>query len=231
MTGKTHRAGGVVACVIGYAALSKYGLLLDGAEGWIQLTVMYPFAVWGSVASDLDHRWESSPVKDGVGWLFNKLLHCTSSICERLNLSRHNVLRIFAAKHRSWQTHSDLVLAVVLVLLWQLLHGAFGLSGAGAGMLSLAVMGIGLGLISHLILDMLTPSGVWFVSFIAVNAFIGLFVRKKVRLLPEKVRFVPNTAFFSTGNGWEKIINGLLSVCGVLGVLTVIFINITGGIK
>ena len=59
-------------------------------------------------------------------------------------------------------------------------------------------MGLVLGLISHLILDMLTPSGVWCLAFVGVNRLIGH------RILPEKIRFVPNRKFFSTGGRWEE---------------------------
>ena len=57
MTGNTHRAGGMLCSVVGFALLKEQGLLLPEINPCIQWLVMYPFCYWGSTASDLDHNW------------------------------------------------------------------------------------------------------------------------------------------------------------------------------
>jgi hypothetical protein len=229
MTGATHRAGGALAGVIGFSLLKSHGLLIDGVNEWTQLIIMYPFAVWGSIASDLDHHWQSSPIKDGFGWFFNKILHLTTGVCKKFNLGKHNPLQVFNAKHRSWQTHSDLAFCIILLLLFWLMQGAVGLNltAISISLLSLVTVGIGIGLTAHLVLDMLTPSGIWFVSFMFLNRILGLIFRSKRKILPEKVRFVPNTEFFATGKGWESLIHRLLVIGGVLSVGWVIYNSIS----
>ena len=66
MTGKTHRVGGMLCCLGGYTLLEANGMLLGDVNPLLQLTIMYPFAIYGSTVSDLDHHWQSAPSKDIV---------------------------------------------------------------------------------------------------------------------------------------------------------------------
>ena len=59
MTGKTHRVGGMLCVLGGFTILDSKGMLLGNVSPMIQLVMMYPFALYGSVVSDLDHHVKS----------------------------------------------------------------------------------------------------------------------------------------------------------------------------
>lgn len=198
MTGKTHRVGGVLSCLGGYILLKENGMLLGDVDPLLQLTVMYPFAIYGSVVSDLDHAWESSPCRDIVSYVINKILHLTTPI----NEGKTGVLSLLDARHRSWQTHSDLFLFLMMFVSSVLLNQS--VNNADHIIIRLIFMGLVLGISSHLVLDMLTPEGIWFISLVFVKKLFGL------KFLPSKVSFVPNTEFFRTGGSWEKLIRWLM---------------------
>ena len=82
MTGKTHRVGGMIWVLGGFTYLESKGLLLRNVNPLLQLTVMYPFALYGSIVSDLDHNANSIPSKDIVSVAINRVLHLTSGLKE-----------------------------------------------------------------------------------------------------------------------------------------------------
>ena len=133
MTGKTHRAGGFLCSVVGFALLRENNLLLPNVNEGLQWLMMYPFCMWGSVASDLDHHWQSCPMKDPPSYVVNKLLHLTAPVQKSLEKAGdkksgvYKVAKTFNASHRSWQTHSDLTLFVMIGLLIAVLNNNFGL--------------------------------------------------------------------------------------------------------
>ena len=43
MTGKTHRAGGILCSIIGFAILKEKGLLLPDVNEGLQWLIIYPF--------------------------------------------------------------------------------------------------------------------------------------------------------------------------------------------
>lgn len=205
MEGKSHRVGGVLAALGGYYILKEQRFLIEGVTPLVQLAIIYPFSIVGSLLPDQDHHKESAPMKDVISLTFNKVLHLTTKLRKGMRASGvseknwwYRVLGIFDAKHRSWQTHSDLSFALMCLFLLHLMSGSGGVLTAEGIILKLISMGLVLGLISHLILDMLTPSGVWCLAFVGVNRLVGH------RILPEKIRFVPNRKFFSTGGRWEE---------------------------
>lgn len=233
MTGETHKKGGMLVGLAGFLLLRKNGLLLPDVNEFVQLMVIYPFALWGSTASDLDHHWESAPTKDGFSWCINKALHLTTksrSAMENLRgvekTTGYKLMGICDAKHRSWQTHSDLTLITIIAMLWVVLSGRvnLGLGVVDISIVSLILVGIGLGVVAHFILDMLTPQGIWMVSFMGVNKLISLIARKEVRLLPEKLHFVPKWSIFATGSGWESLVCKLLSISTVV---LVVYVGVT----
>lgn len=206
MEGKSHRVGGVLAALGGYYILKEQGFLIEGVTPLVQLAIIYPFSIVGSLLPDQDHHDNSAPMKDVISMSFCKVLHLTTGLRKRMlsmGVSEkaiwYRLLGIFDARHRSWQTHSDLSFAVVCLLLLRLMSGSGGLLTAEGIVLRLISMGLVLGLISHLVLDMLTPSGVWFLGGVLVNKLVGH------RVLPEKIRFVPNSKFFATGGKWEEL--------------------------
>lgn len=195
MQGNTHRVGGVLASLIGFTVLEANNMLMPDVNPMLQLVVMYPFAVYGSVISDLDHNWNSTPAKDPVSKGINKVLHLTTDIRKKTGKS-NPLLSIFDAKHRSWQTHSDMFL--LLSIIFGIWVGSCGLSGISTIIFKLVMFGFILGLISHLVLDALTPEGIWCIV-------PSVMKRKRVTF-----RLVPKLKFFATGGPWERLIRTVM---------------------
>lgn len=204
MEGKSHRVGGALAALGGYYLLKQNGYLIEGVTPILQLAIIYPFSVVGALMPDQDHHVESAPLQDPISLVFCKFLHLTTDTRKKMlenGVSKSNrlykMLGLLDSKHRSWQTHSDLTFTLFCWWLWGV-TASNGLLTAQGVILKLVATGLVLGLMSHLILDALTPSGIWSLVFVSFNHIIG----KKV--LPEKVRFVPSTHFFATGGKWEE---------------------------
>lgn len=206
MQGKTHRVGGALCAFAGFVLLQSKDALIPDVNPFLQLTVMYPFALYGSVVSDLDHHWDSAPAKDPVSKVINSVLHLTTGIRKKTG-KNIPILNIFDAKHRSWQTHSDLFLIGLIVLAWWVCQGA--INGANGIIFRLVMLGFLLGVISHLILDALTPEGIWCI-------LPSIIRRKKVSF-----HLVPKREFFATGGPWERIIRTLMWIS-----ITVLFIYV-----
>lgn len=216
MTGKTHRVGGMLCVLGGFTYLESKGLLLRNVNPLLQLTVMYPFALYGSIVSDLDHNANSIPSKDIVSVAINRVLHLTSGLNESTG-GRNKMFGLLDAKHRSWQTHSDLFLVALMYALYQMVMETK-LATVESVIWSLVGMGFILGVISHLVLDMITPEGIW--SFILVG--ISKVTGKK--LIPKKLRLVPDSKFFSTGGPWESLVRNILWICCVVLFIRLIYL-------
>lgn len=208
MQGNTHRVGGMLCALAGYSLLESKGMLIGNVSPLLQLTVIYPFALYGSTFPDLDHHSESAPSKDIVSVIVNRVLHLTSGI--RKSTGKSNpVLKIFDAQHRSWQTHSDLFL-LICIALSAFLIGSSSVDANGI-ILKLVAVGFILGVISHMILDMLTPQGIWSVVLVGISKVLGF------KKFPQKISLVPKAKFFSTGSKWEDLIRYLMwIVCFIL---------------
>lgn len=200
MTGATHRVGGVLAGLISYSVLQSRGMLIAGVNPLLQFTIMYSMSIYGSTFPDLDHGEDSIPSKDIVSVAINKLLHLTKKFDNGKN--RFSPVAILNAKHRSWQTHSELFL-VLIVLLYLTISDTGGT--ANAIILQLVFSGFMMGIISHLVLDMLNPEGIWSIVLVLVRKSC-----KKLRFLPEKIHLVPKTRFFATDGPWERIIRRVM---------------------
>ena len=221
MTGETHRAGGILCTMVGFLLLRHNNLLMPDVNEFVQLAVIYPFAKWGSIASDLDHHWESCPEKDPPSWLVNKALHLTTPLVKSMEEHKvdkktmgYRIAKFLSASHRSWQTHSDLTLFSVLFLLWAVMTNFFKwhITSIDVCILSLILTGISIGIVAHFILDMITPEGVWFSGGVLLNRLLSKISKKKVRLFPEKIHFVPKLKCFATGGSWEMFVRKLLKV-------------------
>lgn len=228
MTGKTHKMGGFLCSVVGFSLLKQNGLLIDGVNEGLQWLVMYPFCYWGSVASDLDHNSHAIPLRDPPSLILNKALHATAPLRRMLEKSGdtksplYKFAKTFDASHRSWQTHSDLTLFLVLYMLYSVLGGKFNIGAVDSVLLSLILMGVGLGLVAHFILDMLTTDGVWSILLVV----LGKSVRKinpRIKHFPEKLRIVPRWHFFRTGDSWELFVQKVLRVLSVVGAIYLIW--------
>lgn len=216
MTGKTHRVGGMLCVLGGFTYLESKGLLLRNVNPLLQLTVMYPFALYGSIVSDLDHNANSIPSKDIVSIAINRVLHLTSGLNESTG-GRNKVFGILDAKHRSWQTHSDLFLVALMYALYQMVMETK-LATVESVIWSLVGMGFILGVISHLILDMITPEGIWSILLVGVGRVTGS------KVMPKKLRLVPDSKFFSTGGPWESLVRNILWICCVVLFIRLIYL-------
>ena len=232
LTGKTHRMGGMLISLVGFIALNNRGLLVPDVNEGLQWLVMYPFCMWGSVASDLDHHWDSCPSKDIPSYLVHKALHITEPLNKMLDktLSEkekscnklYKVSKLFNAKHRSWQTHSELTVFMMLMFLYLALDGTFSIfNNNDLLLLRLMICGVCMGVISHFILDLLTPEGIWFASYTVFNRVI---CKGKLPSKFEKFHIVPKFKCFRTGSSWEKFIYTILKVL-VIGCLIYIIGN------
>lgn len=233
MTGKTHQVGGEFCAIAGFILLKENGYFLKDVNPYLQLLTMYPFAIWGSKALDLDHGENSMPMRDVFSRIAHKALHLTergySRIKSRLddpNISakekrdlrksfRYKFCKFFNASHRSWQTHSDLTLFVVVGLLL-----GFPTLFSSLGIIDLALMhlmsvGITLGMLSHLVLDALTTDGIHLLLLRGVN--VTLLGKSKVQL-PEKLHLVPRSRLFSCESKWESFVRGLLNILTVFSL-------------
>lgn len=192
MQGKTHRMGGIAFTLMGFEYMRLNGYLLDDINYVLQLGVMYPISYWASTFPDLDHHWESVPNKTPINRIIHFLLHLTRP------------------KHRSWQTHSILVTGGLMFLLYVLAFhsqlGEKGFSSHDIAIIQLLVMGFIMGLLSHLFLDFINPSG--------------------IHLIPNmKIKLVPKSKFFATGGTWEtKIIYPLLVLVSYAMILRLIWV-------
>lgn len=228
MTGRTHRQGGMLCAMVGFIILRDNGLLFGNINPLLQLLIIYPFARWGSIASDLDHHWGSCPDKSIPSWVINHVLHLAKPLED--NLKRKGsvkspvlklVCTVFNAKHRSWQTHSDLTLVCMLLLLSHIMQGKLGswvLSSSDIVIASLIMTGVVIGIIAHFIYDILTPEGIKLVGVMIINS---VFHTK----LKDTVSLVPKSKFFATSGSWETFIRNLSTVA--TWVLTVYIVVTT----
>lgn len=237
MTGKTHRIGGMLCALGGYTLLESKGLLLQNVSPLVQLAVMYPFAIYGSTASDLDHEWESCPSKDVFSFMINKLLHLTSKVRDRLGEKSFlgKILGVFDSNHRSWQTHSDLFLFLMIFLSMKLVGSD--VNSVNSIIIRLIFTGLILGIVSHLILDMLTPEGVWCILTASIRGILSSkfinkrishlpnkkFIRGVIKAIPMKVSLVPRSKFFATDGVWEKLVRYVMWVACIVLFLNIIY--------
>lgn len=156
MEGKTHRLGGTVCAMAGFITLKDSGYLIqsDLISPALQFLVIYTAGIYGGMWSDNDHHWESSPLKDPASWLQNKVLHIANApykkLDERLSSKQkkssvlYKTLKFMRCIHRSWQTHSEFTL---LMILWLMFSPTFlGFTGRFDPLLWLLIVtGFGLG--------------------------------------------------------------------------------------
>lgn len=227
MTGKSHRVGGMTGCLIGFTILKQKGLLLEDINPLLQFIVMYPFSIYGGILPDMDHGWESVPSKDIVSMGIHKVLHLTSPIRKKAEKSRvlsakekkriRHLIFLFDSKHRSWQTHSD-VFMLFLIFLYQTLLSSF-TGGMNSVLLSLVFTGLIFGVLSHGILDMLTPDGLHSVPLY----WVGKLLHTKDEL---KLKLVPSWSYFSTTDSnskWETRVRKILWFISFALVLYLIY--------
>ena len=149
----------------------------------------------GALFPDVDHHWESVKEKTTINRIINTVIHLTGG------------------KHRSWQAHSwdiAIVYMALAIFLPNKLQQIGLLDKVNSTILSLLMIGFGVGWVSHLFSDMLTSAGVRVWCF-----------RDK------KIAFVPKQIFnfrFNTGHEWEGFVYNLTKKFNILvGIGCVIF--------
>lgn len=193
MMGKTHRQLGAMVAMSWFLYLKSVGGLDPGISNVAELVTMYGASYYGAVFPDVDQVGEASPVSDPLSILINKTIHLTSPIRRRMRDMKkdkgfiYKVLGLLDARHRSWQTHSE----VPLLLLW--LATTF----IRGGLVGVMVLGFALGYLSHVVGDLLSVGGWNILSFKVMNKVL------KREILPEKIRLVPKTKFFVTDGAFE----------------------------
>lgn len=228
MTGKTHKRGGMLMSLVGFVFLKHNNMLLSDVYEVLQWLVIYPFCIWGSMASDLDKNWAMCPSKDYPSRVVHMLLHITApfqamydkklSEREKKISVVYRLVYTLNAHHRSWQTHSDITL-IGLFLLLKFLMGekCASLGAVNSTILLLIATGVAMGVVEHILLDILTPEGMKLVIFSLINKVLKLI--KMPAILPEVFRLVPKRGYFATGGNWEKAVNkGLKIATNVLFV-------------
>ena len=213
MQGDTHRVGGMLCALAGYTVLESKGMLIRDVSPLLQLAIMYPFAIYGSIFPDLDHGENSIPSQDIVSVGVNKILHATTKA--RKTTGKVVLGGLFDAKHRSWQTHSDLFLIICILLSVSSLGGD--VSTANQVIWKLISTGFILGVISHMILDMLTPEGIWCIGFV----LLGRISNRKIK--HKKIDIVPDTKFFATGGVWEKLVRYVMWIICVVLFIRIVY--------
>lgn len=221
MTGKTHKAGGVLCALVGVQIINSYTNLQSEINPLIQFCITYPFCMWGSTAPDLDHDWSNVEDKNPINYAINKGLHFFNELYEKAEMlgqeRKLKLLKTLSARHRSWQTHSDLTLLLLMLLRYLLIDrvlGGFG-SSVDVDILTLIANGLILGTGVHLFLDMLTRAGITSVLLtILKKLLVSLVNREWKEVKPVKIRLVPNKEFFGTdSNGtYESTVRKVLQV-------------------
>lgn len=160
---KTHKAAGLLGCLIAFDVMKNNGQLAPNINEFVQLAIIYPACSWASTAPDLDHALCNVKEQTPINIAINKLLH------------------IGKCTHRSVQTHSVLFTGGFCLLLFGLLQllGSpnVGVDENSIGIIRLMLLGITFGIASHLIMDSLSTAGIWLVP------------KLKFRLVPNRKTF------------------------------------------
>lgn len=238
MTGKTHQLGGELSAVLGFVLLKEKGLLLSDANLYLQLVAMYPFTLWGAKALDLDHHGDALPMHDVLSVTLSRVLHLTYKPYKRMKTKledngvspsrKRKIRRSFwykfckwaNASHRSWQTHSELTFFVLVAVLWWIFNLSI-TETTNIVLLYIMIVGAGMGMLSHLVLDALTSDGIPLVLFRFVN--LTLLGKSKLQL-PERLHLVPKSGAFSCESNWESFISKLLRLFTVVSVVYLVII-------
>lgn len=202
MMGKTHRAGGTLAMLLAFQYMQSHNMLVSDIHPIVQLLVMYPACNWGSIAPDLDQSDDAIPDKSPLSILIHKIIYLGS------------------VRHRSWQTHCLTLDGGFIALLFGAIalinmYGLFGLDLYSVTLLKLMLMGLTVGIASHLFLDACTYEGIQLIPPTKDKK-----TGKKKR---HWIRFVPHKDAFKTNTLYETIVRVLLYIAIVADLGYIIY--------
>lgn len=222
MTGKTHKAGGALCALVGMQVLSRNQLFVKDVSPIIQFLISYPYTLWSCTAVDLDHAWSSVGDKNPVNYAINRILHVFNPILEsydkvvkttgllKISKRKYSLIKLLAVKHRSWQTHSDLTLALLFVLLRNVVDANSIFSKVSiydVKILTICLTGIIIGSISHLILDIITTEGIPSIILTVIKHLYYKIRRKKIKEIEfVNLSIVPKNGKFSVADTYEEIV-------------------------
>ncbi len=193
MTFITHRQFAVFWALAG--AMILYTKQVTNINYYLALIIIIPLAKAGAEFPDYDHSWQNIKNKTVPSWLANKIIHMTGG------------------RHRSWQTHSIDIAALVLIASYYLpikLYENGYLSDINKEILIIVMLGFSIGWWSHIFSDMLTSNGVKLVCWL----------KFKVKLVPKKIFKLK----FKTGEEWEGFVYSVTRVFNiVIGVVALVF--------
>ena len=202
MTYPTHKQYSIGFAYIAVMLLYKYNI--TSINYYLTIPIILMASKYGGLFPDIDHNWQSVKDKTVINWIINKFIHLTGG------------------KHRSWQTHSIDILAILIGLTYGvnqfiLTDDTFGLGISSMikpidrEIMLIILYGFYAGWISHLVADMMTSAG------------IRLFCwnkKLKIKLVPKNIGKLK----FNTGHEWEEFVYGKVKFLNIiLGILCIIW--------
>lgn len=186
MTAKTHVLGGMTLALGGFMYLDSSGLLIPDVNKVLQFGIIMPYAMWASTLPDLDQDKDSTAQNSPINFVIQKFFN------------------VIGAGHRSAKSHIAPVIISLLLYLAIAFNFIFrSFNGTEITIIGLMVLGLFLGLFSHMLLDMMTKQG--------------------LRVGGVVLRIVPEADIFSTGSLYESMVRrALYIIVCVLLVLTII---------
>lgn len=186
MTEKTHAVGSLVFATGAFLIMDKCNMLDTQIVKIVQYGIITPYALWGAQIPDFDQDNPNRIVTNPV----NRLIM--------------DLFKVLGAKHRGIISHVlPIFLSGIVCLLMQLSVITFGMHKLSLDVLHLMLLGLFLGLLSHLILDMCTKDGIY--------------------VCGKRIALVPKTDIFKTGSSYEKTFRNILYiVCCILCIFCII---------
>lgn len=180
MIGKTHTLGGSAFALGSYIVLRETGILNPDLDSVAQLACIMPYAMWSAKAPDFDQD-----IKD-------------RAMASPIDLVMQKFFNLIGAGHRSLKSHVyPALIATVLSAISVTGVNIFGTASNNSAIIyCMVILGMAMGLLSHLLLDLCTKDG------IHANG--------------KRYAFVPEIDLFKTDGIVEQIVRRFLYVLNIL---------------
>lgn len=196
MNGQTHEQFAIGFAVT--SAMVMRAASLTELNKYSCVVIGLPFVLAGAKFPDYDIKWDSIGDKNMIKFAINKLITLTGG------------------KHRSRHTHSVDIAIIALILgigINSILYNKRLITYMDSSIINLTVVNFVLGWISHLVCDMLNPSGIYLTAF---------YPKIKLHIVPKKILWID----CGTGGVWEGLVYKVAWVLNIILVLTLIFTKI-----